>query len=263
MPGKALSLFALPLLLQLLVGAACCQAADCKSVQRPHPALKGGSKKPLSSADVLGALRGNSYVALADGAPVTVDGKVIRLAVADHSIADARELKIDAVMLARDLGRKFPGSFEIFECTFFESAQPARSVVISVKHSRLMAFAAGRISNVDLLESVSLTEERPPSLAEKYRHLSYRQILDQNPIVSGAYAAERKELCDQLTTLQANGYDVNQATRQFLALEDMVRTKHYGRLLEAFARTRQCIAESLAKAQGVSVATSRTVNWQR
>ena len=208
-------------------------------------------------------MRGNSFVPLSDSADVVVEGTRVRLTVRDHSIADARELKIDAIMLARDLGRQYPGSFENFECTFFESAEAGRSVKISVRQSRLMAFAAGRISNVELLESVSLTEERLPTLAEKYRHLSYRQILEENPIVSGAYAAERKELCDQLTTLQANGYDVNQATRQFLALEDMVRTKHYGRLLEAFAQTRQCIAESLAKAPGVSVATSRTVNWQR
>jgi hypothetical protein len=101
------------------------------------------------------------------------------------------------------------------------------------------------------------------SLADRYRHLSYREILDQSPVLEGAYAPERKELSDELTTLKANGYDVNQATRQFFALEDLVRTRQYAQLTAAFAKTRQSIAEAVAQAQGISVASSRTINWQR
>jgi len=269
MPGKALSLLALPFLLPVLVLGVCCQAANCKVVAPVKSVYKAKShnQRILTSAALLSLLRGNPYASLVGGDDVSVAGGTVRLAVWAHCTAGINDLKADAVMLAQAVGRHFPDQFDKLECSFFDCSFASGGSLpfasVSVKESDLIAFARGRMSHEKLLQTVSLTAERESSVAEKYRALTYRQILDQNLVVPGAYGTERKELCDQLTTLKANGYDVNQATRQFFALEDLVRTKQYDRLSGAFAQTRKCIAESVAGAQGVSVATSRTLNWQR
>ena len=120
-------------------------------------------------------------------------------------------------------------------------------------------------SPVGPLVADSPVEQR--SVNELYRHLTYRQILDQEPPSAeshaAAYGAERKELSDQLTTLRANGYDVKQATGQFFAIDDLLRTRRYDQLPAALSRTRQCIADTASSAQNISVASSRTKNWQR
>jgi len=272
MPGKALSLLALPLLLPVLIVGACCQAANCKVVGPVKSVykVKAPSRRnltSLTSAALLSVLHDNPYASLVGGDDVSVSGGTVKLAVWAHCTAAVSDLKTDAVMLAQAVGRHFPDQFDKLDCSFFDCSFAADGSLpfarVSVKQSDLAAFARGGMSREKLLETVSLTADREPSVAEKYKALTYRQILDQNLVVPGAYGTERKELCDQLTTLKANGYDVNQATRQFFALEDLVRTKQYARLSVAFAQTRKCIAESVAGAQGVSVATSRTLNWQR
>ena len=146
---------------------------------------------------------------------------------------------------------------------FFSPQYPAKSQRAALKLSALHDFAQDKLTAKQLVDSVQLTFERDRSLAERYQNLTYQQILEQGPVSAGAYESERKELSDELTTLKANGYDVKQATRQFLALEDLVRTKQYGQLTPAFDRTKKSIADAVANAQGINVASSRTKDWQR
>jgi hypothetical protein len=223
--------------------------------------------KGLTHATVLAALKANHFTALVtaldQGIDIRFEGDALQLAVWRHSAGSARDLKIDTVLLAQAINQHFPGVFEQFDCTFFDPLSPNHSQRATLKMSKLSAFAHDKIDDEQLLCAVQLGSERDSSVRERYEGLSYSQILDQSAVLEGAYSDERKELSDELTTLKANGYDVNQATRQFFALEDLVRTRQYERITAAFARTRQCIAEAVAKAQGISVASSRMGNWQR
>ncbi len=170
---------------------------------------------------------------------------------------------MDTVLLAQAIDQHFHGVFEQFDCHFYDSLAPGRCRRAILKLSEISAFARGQVNQAHLINSVELVSERNSSVAERYQGLSYRQILEQSVVLDGAYGAERKELSDELTTLKANGYDVDQATRQFLAMEDLIRTKQYALITAAFERTRQCMAESVARAQGIGVASSRTKDWQR
>jgi hypothetical protein len=271
MSGKVLSILALSLMLSYLLVSPCCQGV--KSYTGPGPAApyKQREKDPsfwyrgLTHDTVLAALQSNHdaalVAALSQGADVKFDGDTLHLAI--WSRGCPRDLRADTVLLALTVDQHFHGVFEEFDCSFFDPLAPCCSQRAALKLSKLCAFGRGKPGREQLLGAVQLGSERDDNVNERYQGLSYRQILDQSAVLEGAYAAERKELSDELTTLKANGYDVNEATRQFFALEDLVRTRQYKELLAAFARTRQSIAEAVAKAQGISVATSRTQNWQR
>jgi len=295
MPGKALSLLALSLMLETIVQGACCQASKSYTGSPPSAPYKhnlhsrgrsqpanvkaaqaGAAAEPSSLAPdqflsyrglthdtVLTALTANPYVSLAQGADVKFDGDSLRLAIWQHPGASPRDLKIDAVLLAHTVSQHFPGVFERLDCSFFDANITGQSRRVAVKLAELKAFALGKLGPEPFLAGVLLSGETCVSVAERYQGLSYRQILDQDPVLDGSFAVERKELSDELTTLKANGYDVSQATRQFFALEDLVRTRQYAQLPLAFTRTHQCISEAVAQAQGISVASSRTKYWQR
>jgi len=297
MPGKAAYLLALSVLLLVADLKVSCQAAKSYSadsnfsVYKPkhygrhrrsvshHRGAKvaSGNMSPMAAISpdpsliyrglthdtILTALKANPYVSLDQGADVKFDGATLQLALWSDRRASERDQKIDAVLLARTVERQFPGVFEEYHCSFFDPRSPGHSRLVSVKTPLLSEFGQGKISREELLQTVPMVDERGTSLSERYAGLSYRQILQESPVLEGTYAAERKELSDQLTTLKANGYDVNQATRQFFALEDLVRTRQYAQLSQAFAKTRQCIAAAVAKAPNISVASSRTKNWQR
>ncbi|MBS1999764.1 MAG: hypothetical protein JSS86_25765 [Cyanobacteria bacterium SZAS LIN-2] len=249
MNGKALSLLAFSLTLELVLVNVCCQAAISNASMPGSSPYKETVTAALPNGQV----------------DVVKDGRRLSVVVWGRRKLSVRDLKLEALMLATAVGRQYPGAFETVDCLYKETSSPGSSLRLVVKEADLPAYARGEISNLELLSAVAAVSERNPTVGEKYKGLSYRQILDQNSVVAGVCAAERKELCDQLTTLQANGYDVTQATRQFFALEDLVRTGQCAsaQLSAAFNRTRQCIAESVAKAQGVSVASSRMTNWQR
>jgi hypothetical protein len=297
MSGKALSLLALLTNLGLISGAVFCQEVKSYNAVTATPAYKqkpvGPHKRGRATARpahrkavpvaapadiavdpalsyrgltpdaVLAALRANHFAALEQGADVRFEGDTLKLAIWSPASGGEHKLRVDTVLLAQAIERQFPGVFETFECSFCQSREPGRSRRAQLKTGKIADYARAKITEDELLQAVTMTSERMSTVGELYQDLSYRQILDKSVVLDGAYSAERKELSDELTTLKANGYDVNQATRQFLAMEDLVRTKQYSSITAAFARTRQCIAESVAKAQGVSVASSRTINWQR
>ncbi|MBU6454648.1 MAG: hypothetical protein KGS72_22965 [Cyanobacteria bacterium REEB67] len=231
----------------------------------------------LSRTAVLSALQSNHSECLQRGVDVQfVDASLLIALWQPASLASPpaptvasinRSLSEQAFSLAKTVYGRFPGVFDEVQCAFFDTQAPDTARTYFIKSSWFHAHAAG--AKGALLADMPVVSDEGPSLAEVYGKLSYRQILDRSPATeaqsgpAGLWSAERKELSDQLTTLRANGYDVSQATGQLCAIEDLVRTRHYDLLPQAFARTRQCLAQTVSNAQKISVASSRTQNWQR
>jgi hypothetical protein len=235
-----------------------------------NPRLKDGN---LSRAAVLSALQSNHSECLQRGVDVQfVDASLlIALWQPSHftshpSMAADRTLRQQALSLACTIDQHFPGVFDEVQCAFFAAQAPdtARTYFVKTNLCRQSHDAKGAP-----LAEIPVVCDEGPSVAEVYGHLSYRQILERSPVLvaqsgpAGLWGAERKELSDQLTTLRANGYDVSQATGQLCAIEDLVRTRRYDLLPQAFASTRQSLAQTVSNAQKISVASSRTQNWQR
>jgi hypothetical protein len=211
----------------------------------------------------MAALRACHFAALDQGADVRFDGDTLCLTVSVRRPLNQHNLRVDAVLLAQAIDQHFHGVFETVDCCFYDSAQPDIVCRGRISLASLADYGRGILTDGELLKAVALDRPHRQSLGERYQGLGYKQILEQSILAGGAYGNERKEMLDQLTTMAANGYDVGQATRQFLALEDLLRTGQYSRLSQAILRTRQAIAQSAAKAPGMSVASSRTINWQR
>ena len=233
MSGKVLSILAFSLMLHCLAGGLSCQGQSaqkhsakqarkkCKSQPSGNTASQAQAALPvtdpglayrgLTHDTVLAALRhsGSSSASLsvARGADIKFEGASLLVALWDKpgesltESANRRDQKIVAVDLAEAINRHFPAVFDQFECSFFDLDAPSYSRHVIVKMAQLVAFNAGKLNRADFLNSVSIAAEHDAGIREAYKDMTYSQILAQNPIGNGPYAAERKELSEQLTTL--------------------------------------------------------------
>jgi hypothetical protein len=233
---------------------------------------KSCTHEDLSEACIMSVLRKNiavrQYGDLTAGLEVRFNGESLELARWQDSTQNDKQIKQQAAAMAAAIDGHFAGVFEAVDCFFFDAHEPS---AVRRAHISLSAFKASTTPSVaQLAEVCLLSRERAVSLSDLYKTQTYRQILQQAPVLEGTFSAERKELSEQLITLKANGYDVNQAMGQFFAVEDLVRTRNYENVYQALATTRQSITSAVARAKtpqwqnpNTSVASSRTEGWQR
>lgn len=248
--GIRLSLI-LTALLVLTVGEAAEVRADLD---------EGLENKPSMTLSKL--LQTSRDVPLAAAPLVERRGRAVFIAVYQNPRAGLRDLKIDAVLLARTIWQAHPDKFDSFTFHFYGVRDQAHFTEVVVPSLDLKMFAGKRLSQAELLAGIGLRVCQVEDLKVRYGDKSYGDIIGGVQVVSGIYMSERKELLARIISLRANGYDVRGAERQFLKVEDTVRNRDKAGFDLAYHQLENSIA-AIVRDPGTKVRLASEEQWQR
>ena len=191
------------------------------------------------SVAIAQCLKSSKYVSQAAAAQFKIEGKSLELSLYQDPRAHVRDLKINSILLTKELNDAFPDAFETFVFSYFPVAAQGSYTQVVVAKRDLLLFASRRLSNSEILARVTLEPFLVNSLKSRYQALSYGEILNYSDNQNS------KEIKQRILSLKASGYDVAGAERQFLKMEDLARNKDEAACEEARGALAKCLDQSV------------------
>lgn len=189
--------------------------------------------------DIAQCLKRSQYVPQAAAAQVRIIGGRLRLSLYQDPRAQIKDLKINSILLSKELSDAFPDAFDSYIFSYFPvAAQNCYTEVVVAKRD-LALFASRKLTKDEILARVTLEPFLANSLKSRYQALSYYEILNYSDNQNS------KDFKQRILTLKANGYDVSAAERQFLKMEDLARNKDEGAYEEAKVALANCLDQSV------------------
>ncbi len=133
------------------------------------PCLKASAevasgKSSLSNAQLTALVRDSSVGARALSVTVVGTGPTVTVLAEEKETAIDKDLKIDALFLARTLIEGAPGQIEKVKVLFSQTGKPARHIMVS--RGEITDFSAGRLSAAALLESLTFSSAQSLNMPE-------------------------------------------------------------------------------------------------
>lgn len=125
---------------------------------------QAAGKANLSNAQLTALVRDPSVGSRALSVTVVGSGPLVTVLAEEKEIAQDKDLKIDAMFLARTLIDGAPGQIEKVKVLFSQTGKPARYVTIS--RGEITDFSAGRVSAATLLQSLALVAVHAENMPE-------------------------------------------------------------------------------------------------
>lgn len=138
--------------------------------------------------------------------------------------ASPDDCKIDAILLSRRLMTTFPGKFKTIRVAFYDQDRHNEFWDIQVRASLVNAYAAGKLSQNELLNSISFKEDSQKNpLSSKYASMAYQGIIEAPDVTPGILQDRRLALALRLRSLAAQGVDTKTFQEELLKIEDTAR----------------------------------------
>lgn len=125
---------------------------------------EAAGKPVLSNAQLTTLVRDPSVGSRALSVTVVGSGPLVTVLAEEKEIAQDKDLKIDAMFLARTLIEGAPGQIEKVKVLFSQTGKPARHVTIS--RGEITDFSSGRVSAATLLQSLALVSVHADNMPE-------------------------------------------------------------------------------------------------
>lgn len=193
------------------------------------------------SAEISQCLKRSKYVSQAATAKFKIDGGCLELSLYQDPRAHIKDLKINSILLSKELTDAFPDAFETYVFAYFPVVSQNCYTQVIVAKRDLLLFASGKLNNSEVLSRVTLEPFLANSLKSRYQGLSYNEILNYSDNENS------KEIKQRILSLKASGYDVSGAERQFLKMEDLARNKDEAAFEEAKVSLAKCLSDAPGK----------------
>lgn len=138
----------------------CTLSAPCPQAS----AEVASGKSNLSNAQLTALVRDSSVGARALSVTVVGSGPTVTVLAEEKETAIDKDLKIDAMFLARTLIEGAPGQIEKVKVLFSQTGKPARHIMVS--REEISDFSAGRLSAPALLESLRFSSAQSLNMPE-------------------------------------------------------------------------------------------------
>jgi hypothetical protein len=239
-----------------IAAAASCQASPLAGI--------------VKEAEVLDCLKKSKLADLIGGAQVTFAANEVRVAIYQDPRCTVNDLKINSALLAKELRSRFKSRFSTYAFVYFplKSQNVYNEVVVTA--NLIDDFDSGVLSKEALLARITVepfVANAAGRLALRYRELSYQQILAGGLMAASGEFKERelrKDKLDRILSLKASGYDVRNAERQFLLMEDFIRNKDYVGYEAASHAVEICLEDCrYQKSSKIKLASDERALWQR
>lgn len=193
------------------------------------------------AAEVSHCLKRSKYVSQAATARFKIEGDCLELGLYHDPRARVKDLKINSILLSKELTDAFPDAFETYVFAYFPVVSQNCYTQVVVAKRDLLLFASGKLNNSEVLSRVTLEPFLANSLKSRYQGLSYNEILNYSDNENS------KEIKQRILSLKASGYDVSGAERQFLKMEDLARNKDEVAYEEARVSLAKCLSDAPGK----------------
>lgn len=184
-------------------------------------------------------MHASKYVSQAAAAQVKIEGSSLRVSLYQDPRAQIKDLKINSILLGKELSDAFPSAFDSYVFSYFPMVSQNLYTEVIVAKRDLHLFAARKLTNNEILARVTLEPFLVNSLKSRYQALSYDEILNYSDNQNS------KEIKQRILSLKLSGYDVQAAERQFLKMEDLARNKDEVACAEASIALARCLDESV------------------
>lgn len=191
------------------------------------------------AAEISQCLKHSKYVSQAATAQFKSEAGSLQLSLYQDPRAHVKDLKINSILLSKELTDAFPQAFDRYVFFYFPVVAQSCYTQVVVAKSDLLLFANRKLSNSEILSRVTLEPYLTNSLKDRYQALSYAEILNYSDNENS------KEIKQRILSLKASGYDVRGAERQFLKMEDLARNKDEVACEEAKVALAKCLDESV------------------
>jgi hypothetical protein len=193
------------------------------------------------AAAISQCLKSSKFVSQAATAQFKIEGGCLELSLYQDPRAHVKDLKINSILLSKELNDAFPAAFDSYIFAYFPVVSQNCYTQVVVEKRDLLLFASGKLTNSEILSRVTLEPFLANSLKSRYQGLSYGEILNYSDNENS------KEIKQRILSLKASGYDVAAAERQFLKMEDLARNKDEVAYEEARVSLAKCLSDAPGK----------------
>jgi hypothetical protein len=193
------------------------------------------------AAAISQCLKSSKYVSQAATAQFKIDGGCLELSLYQDPRAHIKDLKINSILLSKELNDAFPDAFDSYVFSYFPVVSQNCYTQVVVAKRDLLLFASGKLTKSEILSRVTLEPFLANSLKNRYQGLSYGEILNYSDNENS------KEIKQRILSLKSSGYDVAAAERQFLKMEDLARNKDEAAFEEAKVSLAKCLSDAPGK----------------
>lgn len=150
-------------------------------------------------------------------------GPTIVVSTYRHPFGRDIDLKIDALLVAREVYKFGAPNVERVRVYFFNETDQARYVMTEVSLDLIRQFNSHQITNAEVFESLTLHRERLSARLSQLAGQTYEEITSSLKPVDGILHKERVDLVKQIESLQKRGANVNSLRTSYLLIEDAIR----------------------------------------
>lgn len=150
-------------------------------------------------------------------------GSTLALSTYKHPFGHQSDMKIDALLVAREVLKVDAAGIEAVNVYFFSPDDQSGYTMISVNLDIVKRFDGGRIAKESIIDLVKLRHEELGLRLHRLETQTYYEISSSIEPGDGILLSERAALMQQIETLKHRGINVNAMQAASLILEDAVR----------------------------------------
>jgi hypothetical protein len=151
------------------------------------------------------------------------NGDIIALSTYRHPYGKEIDMKIDALLVAREVQKSGVVGVDTVMVYFFNETDQGEYTTAAVDLALVKQFNGRQINNAELFESLKLRRERLGEGLSELSNQTYDEISSNPHPGDGILRKERADLVKQIEKLQNRGANVNSLQTAYLLLEDAIR----------------------------------------
>lgn len=148
---------------------------------------------------------------------------IIAVSTYKHPYGNENDMKIDALLVAREVLWSQPQGVDTVRVYFFNEGDQSEYTMASVCLDLVKQFNAHFLSNTEIIETLKLKREGVGATLQQFSDKSYDEITSDVPMGEGILRKERQELVQQIEQLTSTGANVNSLRTAYLLIEDAIR----------------------------------------
>lgn len=166
--------------------------------------------------------------------------------------APERDLKIDAMLVAKCLRDKFPSEIRNVSMNFYDQTNRTPVRQCTVPEAMVSSFASGKMTQEDLLKYLTVTKGaavvatsgRTGSYGGGTPHVSEQTVRDYK-VAQGFNIRERNTLYLDICEVAINGVNVDAIWKEFMLLETAIRASHMNETIPQFNKVARMVQEAI------------------
>lgn len=162
--------------------------------------------------------------------------------------APERDLKIDAMLVAKCLRDKFPSEIRNVSMNFYDQTNRTPVRQCTVPEAMVSSFASGKMTQEDLLKYLTVTKGaavvatsgRTGSYGGGTTHID-KEVVRAYKIQDGFNYNKRSTLYNSIREVAFNGYNVDTIWYEFMKLESEIKANHQEETIEQFNKVNRLV----------------------